>query len=445
MLSEDSHPIHGAFAFAVREELGDVSGVVEQALDADAGSGVLGSVHAVARFAALALALLVIGGAGLLALVLGPEERPRRVTWRAVLVASLGLVLATLVWAAATAAQSVGSGLDGLLRWAPLQDVFATSFGQAWVARIVLGRRSPGRRRSSSFAAAAALPSTSLAAVLAAGIALTFALAGHARVAGPLAVVGDAAHVVAAGVWVGGLALLALALVTAGGDRGSLASRSVPRFSTVALVSVVALLSTGVWNSVVELDAIDQLWTTDYGRLLLAKLALLAALVALGAVHRRVSLPRLRRESAGAVRPFLRVVAVELALMAVVVGVTAALVAEPPPRPAAGSVSVTSAVGPFELTFTVDPARVGSNEIHLYVLDPKTGQPAAVDEIRVDASLPAAGIGPLSFPTTPAGPGHALVAAAELPLAGAWRFHLAVRQGEFDEWMASIDIPIRKE
>ena len=98
--------------------------------------------------------------------------------------------------------------------------------------------------------------------------------------------------------------------------------------------------------------------------------------------------------------------------------------------------SVTSTVGPFELTFTVDPARVGSNEIHLYVLDPKTGQPAAVDEIRVDASLPAAGIGPLSFPTTPAGPGHALVAAAQLPLAGAWRFHLAVRQGEFDEWMA---------
>ena len=127
----------------------------------------------------------MIGGSGLLALVLGPEERPRRVVWRAVLLASLGLVLATLVWAAATAAQSVGSGLDGLLRWAPLQDVFGTSFGQAWVARIALAAALAGtatfvlvRRRSGS-------AEHVVAAVLAAGIALTFALAGHARVAGP--------------------------------------------------------------------------------------------------------------------------------------------------------------------------------------------------------------------------------------------------------------------
>ena len=142
---------------------------------------------------------------------------------------------------------------------------------------------------------------------------------------------------------------------------------------------------------------------------------------------------------------FLRVVAVELAVMAVVVGVTTALVAEPPPGPPAGSVSVTSAAGPFELTFDVDPARVGANEIHLYVLDPATGQPADVDEIRVEASLPSTGVGPLSFETTSAGPGHAVFAAAQLPLPGTWRFHVAVRQGEFDEWMTSLDIPIRKE
>jgi copper transport protein len=136
---------------------------------------------------------------------------------------------------------------------------------------------------------------------------------------------------------------------------------------------------------------------------------------------------------------------VELVVMAVVVAVTTALVAEPPPRPVAGSVSVTSTAGPYELTFTVDPAQVGANEIHLYVLDPATGQPADVDEIRVEASLPSAGVGPLSFETTSGGPGHALVAAAQLPLPGTWRFHVVVRQGEFDEWMTSLDIPIREE
>jgi copper transport protein len=145
------------------------------------------------------------------------------------------------------------------------------------------------------------------------------------------------------------------------------------------------------------------------------------------------------------VRPFLRVVAVEVALMAVVVGVTAALVAEPPPRPSAGSVSVTSTVGPFELTLTVDPAQVGPNEIHLYVLDPTTGQPVSVDEITVAASLPSVGVGPLELATRPAGPGHALVPAARLPLPGDWRVQVAVREGEFDEWSTSFDIPIRKD
>ncbi len=161
VLSEDAHPIHGAFAFAVREELGDVSGVVEQALDADAGSGVLGWVHAVSRFAALALALLAIGGAGLLALVLGPEERPRRVVWRAVLLASLGLVLATLVWAAATAAQSVGSGLDGLLRWAPLGTSSVRPSGTHGSPGSCSRPRSPGRRRTSSSVGGAAPRRTS--------------------------------------------------------------------------------------------------------------------------------------------------------------------------------------------------------------------------------------------------------------------------------------------
>ena len=163
VLSEDSHPIHGAFAFAVREELGDVSGVVEQALDADTGSGVLGSVHAVARFAALALALLVIGGAGLLALVLGPEERPRRVVWRAVLLASLGLVLATLVWAAATACAigRVGPRRPAAVGSAPGRLRHVVRAGMGRTDRAGRGARR-GRRRSSSFAAAAAPPSTSL-------------------------------------------------------------------------------------------------------------------------------------------------------------------------------------------------------------------------------------------------------------------------------------------
>ena len=57
---------------------------------------------------------------------------------------------------------------------------------------------------------------------------MTPALSGHARVEGTLGVVSDSVHVLAAGVWAGGLAFLALLLVEAGGDRWSLAARLCP-------------------------------------------------------------------------------------------------------------------------------------------------------------------------------------------------------------------------
>ena len=83
--------------------------------------------------------------------------------------------------------------------------------------------------------------------------------------------------------------------------------------------------------------------------------------------------------------------------------------------------------------------------MHLYLLDRSTGQPVQVDETRVSASLPAAGIGPLRFTATPAGPGHAIVTAASFPLAGSWRILVEVRQGDFDQWSTTLNIPIRKE
>ena len=103
----------------------------------------------------------------------------------------------------------------------------------------------------------------------------------------------------------------------------------------------------------------------------------------------------------------------------------------------------TAAIGPYDFTVTVDPARTGTNEIHLYLLD-STGQPASVDEITLSATLPAADVGPLELKATPAGPGHVL-ARAQLPLAGDWQLQVTVRKGEFDQWSAVTDLPIRKD
>jgi len=246
----------------------------------------------------------------------------------------------------ATGAEALGLGLDGLLRLQSVREVVGTSFGQVWAARI-------GLALALAWIAALALQRrfgtrTGALAALAfgAGLALTFPLSGHARVEGVVGVASDATHTAAAGMWVGGLAVLCLALVTAGTERGSLLQHSVPPFSALALGSVAMLLATGIGNALIELPELAALWETTYGRLVLAKGALLAVLVGAGALHRRVTLPKLRRaERAGSRRLFLRLVGVELALMAVVVGVTAALVAEPPRAAATGSVSNESTIG----------------------------------------------------------------------------------------------------
>jgi len=107
-----------------------------------------------------------------------------------------------------------------------------------------------------------------------------------------LTVVVDLAHVGAASAWLGGLAALAFATRA---DEGAPAAR---RLSRVALVSVVVLALTGGVRALIELDRVSQLWTTGYGRAILVKTALFAALIGIGWANRSRLLPTLARAGA---------------------------------------------------------------------------------------------------------------------------------------------------
>jgi copper transport protein len=443
VLSADSHPIHGAFVFSVGRPSGDAAGVIEEVLDADAGSAAVDRSLTIVRFVGLALILLCVGGAAVLTLVVEPGTR-QRWSWLTLVIAAVVLAVDSLAWIALTGVKAAGFGLDAVLRWSPARVVLETGFGQVWLARAVLALALAvvailaWRRPSDRYAAPLLF--------LASAIAVTPSLSGHARVEGPLAVASDAIHVAAAGVWVGGLAFIVLVLLEAGGDRWSLASTVVPRFSTLAVWSVAALIAAGLVSGFLEVRSWHALWHTTYGQLLLVKVALLIPLLALGAFNNRISVPRLRTGAGSRTRRrFSRSVGLELALMVAIVGVTAVLVSEPPARAQATTAPVSreGRVGPYDFTVTVDPAGVGSNEIHVYVFD-STGQPAAVDEISVSASLPAIDLGPIRLEATRAGPGHA-IAAGQLPLRGDWRLEIAVRRGEFDEWSSLVTIPIRRD
>jgi copper transport protein len=139
-------------------------------------------------------------------------------------------------------------------------------------------------------------------------------------------------------------------------------------------------------------------------------------------------------EADGGLRRRLRAtVLVEVVLAIAVLAVTAALVTTRPAYEAAGGpVSVTMVDRDTVTTLTLDPARAGANELHVYV-NTAGGSLNQVQSLTVEASLPARGIGPLPIAVDRSGPNHFTAAAAELPIAGRWQITVRARISEFDE------------
>ena len=162
-------------------------------------------------------------------------------------------------------------------------------------------------------------------------------------------------------------------------------------------------------------------------------------------------IPKLRELAAAAAAPgaagllLRRTLRAEVALVIVVLGVTAALVSYPPPASLAGGpYSASARLGPLRLEATLDPARVGPNELHLYVLKAADGTPSsATKELTVTLALPGKGIGPLPARAREAGPGHYVVDTVALVPAGDWRLHVTSRVSEFDQYETTLKVPVR--
>jgi copper transport protein len=454
VVSGDSHPVGGAFVFHVgAPSPGVAAGGVAGEVQGQSSPGYVSGLLTGTRFLDFALILALAGGAIALAVVVREADE----TVRGRLLALLGILGAALAVVAPVGivlqgAKAGGTGVNDALDWSVIRTVLDTRFGQVWLAQaaaglaivyLVLGaQRLRGRARE--WAASGAL-------VVAVLLVLAPAASGHARVSGPVSFVADVAHVEAASAWTGGLLFLLLAIRAAGVDRWRFAADAVPRFSTLAVLSVAVLVVAGAVNGFLQVRAWSGLWETTYGVLLLVKVGLVLPILALGLFNNRVSVPRLRAGLASAFerRRFLRTTGLELGLVVAVVAVTAVLVAEPPAKAQIGvdpgpySTVVDLGEG-IELNLQVDPARTGANDIHLYTTD-RNGQPADLLDFRVSASLETQGVGPLRFDASPAGPGHAAVYGARFPASGDWRLVVEARRGEFEGFREELSVPIGKD
>ncbi|GLY99456.1 cytochrome c oxidase assembly protein [Actinoplanes sp. NBRC 103695] len=239
----------------------------------------------------------------------------RRATW------------AALVWAVAALLSVVLTVSDVL--GVPVADLgpasvvsFAASIGQgqsllvrAGLALLVAVLSRAGVSRAVAAAAAVAAM---------AGL-LPPAFTGHAASAGDhqVAVTSLALHVLAASLWVGGLA----GLLTVRRHRRFAATAA--RYSRLALACFVAAAFSGVVNAAVRLGEWPALWTSRYGVLVLIKVFALLIVGVIGAAHRGRTLPALE---AGAPRAFVRLAAGELIVLGATIGLAVALSRSPTPE-----------------------------------------------------------------------------------------------------------------
>ena len=372
-ISVDGHPVQGAFTYAVGPNPGPAPQFPIPSIAGSATSLRL----LIARWVMFLSVMSAIGLFVFRVLIARPAARraPGTSLWavsRAFVISSVvGLVAIPVYLDIATSIDSLRSAFD-VTALVPL--FRATAFGRGYVDMLVcfalfcaaawtaLWLDRPDRARRS----VAEVVSVAGALLAAAAVLLLPGSAGHAAQTSPrgISVILDWVHLITGSLWLGGLIGLIVLWVTVGASlRVTSLSVVVPRFSNVALVSVLLLLGTGTWATINHMPALDALWLTGYGVAILVKIGLLIAAMALAAGNLLRTKPRLqtaaREPELGqpAARMLRRLISGEAALITAAVFAAAVLSSLAPPPPAFALQNTALAnVGPGRVAETVGRA-----------------------------------------------------------------------------------------
>jgi copper transport protein len=280
VVSADSHPVSGAFTFSVGKRSATTA-QVDTGPDEDP---LTGGLHDAARYLAYLAAALLVGTVAFALLCRPADTSPLR---RPLVAAWWTLLGSTAVLLMLRAPYEAGAGPAAAFDLSALERTLTSRPGLALLARLAVLLltaafllRLSGRRDHHQPVMRAA------GATLAVALALTWAAAEHASagIQVPVAMTSSVLHLVATGVWLGGLVALLLTLRRASVDA---LTEVVPRFSRIAFASVTVLVVTGFYQSWRGLGSLAALTGTSYGRLLLAKLVAVTALLLAAGYSRR--------------------------------------------------------------------------------------------------------------------------------------------------------------
>lgn len=323
--------------------------------------------------------------------------------------------------------------------------VFQTSFGGAVIARavplLVAGlaivpiwlRRGRERLALSVIALGAA-------GAMVADVAYSHAAAGGDPV---LDVPVQVLHVVAVGLWLGGLLGL---LVNLRREPDETSARLATRFSRLATAGIAIVAITGLLRAISEVGSIDSLLSSDFGHLVIAKTVLLGVLAVFGAINHFRHVPAAGR----ALHGLRRLGSAELLVGGTVLLLSASLVNLAPPTETAGAGAPAAGVSPvvlagsdfgtsLKLQLEVSPGAAGFNTFKVSVTDFDTGAPlAAATGVTLRFSFPGrSDVGSSRLDLPAIAPGVFSAAGSNLSLVGAWQVTALVVNGT-----ASVEVPL---
>ena len=217
--------------------------------------------------------------------------------------AAIAALLSGVLWfvfAVASMSGTLADVGDREVLWTVVHD---TNFGRVWTARLVFSMIMVGLFWNRVVAKFGTLQDL-IAPVLAAVLLISLAGVGHSHIedgaAGAIHVISDAAHLLAAGAWLGGLAPLGYILLLRGRERGQGAQSSdlneiLLRFSGMGYVAVATLTGSGLLNGWFLIGDVSHLFATSYGQLLVVKLVLFAGMLTLAVSNRFWIVPSLTK------------------------------------------------------------------------------------------------------------------------------------------------------
>lgn len=480
-ISEDSHPIQGAYTFGlgVTATGKDAAALTAQAAAGEQSDRLVGVLLGVMRWGVFAGLAIVIGGA-FFVIFLWPSGRTSVPTRRLLLFGIELSFVATVGGLLLQGPYTSGGGLGDVFGDG-LSTTLDTRFGRVWVARLVLlvvmalllrlalrkGPRSRGE-----------VAGVTIVAIL---LAVTVAAAGHASAGRwvPLAYVVDVLHVLAMSLWVGGL----LALVLARHDDVAYPEVT-ERFSGVALASVVVIVVTGVVQTIRQVEPLSALWDSTYGAVLIAKVLAFVVIIGIASWSRRLvhgrllnfsTVPRLDdveetvhttevdtlTDADGAVSTLVRdetttttqvhphrltrAVIGEIVFAAIVLAFTSVLVNTSPPHAVDGPriVNGTLGTGATKLEVYFGPAEAGKpNDLHVTAVG-RNGLARPVVDMEAKISNPGKDVPDIEIPLRPypGATGHYTASGIQVP-PGDWKLTVTAYVTDVDAVGASADVHV---